>query len=206
MTATQLPMPTLSQTLWPVTQSSSFVRQAILAITGSLLLWVSAKIQVPLWPVPMTMQTYVVLALAAFMGRRLAVTTVLLYLLEGLAGLPVFAGSVAGPAYFVGTTTGYLVGFLLAAYMVGYMAERGWDRKILPALLMMTAGHVIIFISGLTWLIILNPKALGLVDSLTFAYQVGFQPFWLATILKTTLAMLTMPFLWQLVKSRKISS
>ncbi|MBL0338528.1 MAG: biotin transporter BioY [Rhodospirillaceae bacterium] len=205
MTAVQLPMSTLSQTLWPATPSLSFVRQAILAITGSLLLWVSAKIQVPLWPVPMTMQTYVILTLAAFMGRRLAVATILLYVLEGLAGLPVFASG-AGPAYLMGPTGGYLVGFLLAAYVVGYMAERGWDRKILPALLMMTAGHVIIFISGLTWLIILNPKALGLVDSLTFAYQVGLQPFWLATILKTTLAMLTMPFLWQLVKSRKISS
>ena len=205
MTAVQLPMSTLSQTLWPATPSLSFVRQAILAITGSLLLWVSAKIQVPLWPVPMTMQTYVILTLAAFMGRRLAVATILLYVLEGLAGLPVFASG-AGPAYLMGPTGGYLVGFLLAAYVVGYMAERGWDRKILPALLMMTAGHVIIFISGLTWLIILNPKALGLADSLTFAYQVGLQPFWLATILKTTLAMLTMPFLWQLVKSRKISS
>lgn len=205
MTAVQLPMSTLSQTLWPATPSLSFVRQAILAITGSLLLWVSAKIQVPLWPVPMTMQTYVILTLAAFMGRRLAVATILLYVLEGLAGLPVFASG-AGPAYLMGPTGGYLVGFLLAAYVVGYMAERGWDRKILPALLMMTAGHVIIFISGLTWLIILNPKALGLANSLTFAYQVGLQPFWLATILKTTLAMLTMPFLWQLVKSRKISS
>lgn len=204
MTVAPLPMTTLSQTLWPA-QSLSLIRQTVLAIAGSWVLWISAKIQVPLWPVPMTMQTYAVLALAAFMGRRLAVATVFLYLLEGLAGLPVFSGPVAGYMYLMGPTGGYLVGFLMAAYVVGYLAERGWDRKIFSALVMMTLGHFLIFIFGLSWLIALNPKAFGFLDSVAFAYQVGLQPFWLATVLKTTLAMLTMPFLWQLVKLRKTS-
>jgi biotin transport system substrate-specific component len=97
----------------------------VLAVIGSILLTISAKIQVPFWPVPMTMQTLVVLVLGVAYGWRLAGATVLLYLAQGALSLPVFAGG-GGLAYMSGPTGGYLVGFLLAAVAVGWLAERGW--------------------------------------------------------------------------------
>ena len=110
---------TLAAALWPTRRSLRFARDAALAVGGALALAVSAKIQVPFTPVPMTLQTLVVLALGAAYGSRLAAATVGLYLLEGLLGLPVFAGALAGPAYMVGPTGGFLAGFLVAAALVG---------------------------------------------------------------------------------------
>ena len=122
--------PTLAATLWPQQAASRIARFAALAIGGALALAISAKTQVPFYPVPMTLQTLVVLAIGAAFGARLAAATVLLYLGEGLAGLQVFAGLAAGPAYMAGPTGGYLVGFLFAAALVGWLAERGWDRSL----------------------------------------------------------------------------
>ena len=99
-----------------------------LALGGSLLLAISAKVQVPFYPVPLTLQTLVVLLLGATLGARLAAASVALYLIEGLAGLPVFAGAVAGPVYMAGPTGGFLVGFLAAAALIGFAADRRWDR------------------------------------------------------------------------------
>jgi biotin transport system substrate-specific component len=159
---------------------SGFARGAALALAGTLVLAASAKIQVPFYPVPMTLQTLVVLTLPALLGARLAVATVALYLAEGLVGLPVFAGAVAGPAYVIGPTGGYLAGFLLAAALVGVLADRGWTRGWAPALAAMTIGHVVIFVAGFAWLAL----ALG-ADK---AFAVGVAPFWAATIAKTLLA------------------
>ena len=123
-----------------------------LAFCGTLVLAVSAKVQVPFYPVPMTLQTLAVLALGAAFGARLAAATVALYLGEGLVGLPVFAGALAGPAYMAGPTGGYLAGFLVAAALVGWLAERGWDRAWPPPLAAMTLGHAVIFACGFAWL------------------------------------------------------
>jgi hypothetical protein len=122
--------PTLAATLWPQQAASRIARFAALAIGGALALAMSAKAQVPFYPVPMTLQTLVVLAIGAAFGARLAAATVLLYLAEGVLGLQVFAGASAGPAYMAGPTGGYLVGFLVAAALVGWLAERGWDRSL----------------------------------------------------------------------------
>ncbi len=100
-------------------------RFAALAIAGTLALALSAKVQIPFYPVPMTLQTLAVLAIGAAFGLRLAAATVALYLIEGLLGLPVFAGAVAGPAYMFGPTGGYLLGFLASAAFVGFAADRG---------------------------------------------------------------------------------
>ena len=105
------------------------VRGIVLAVIGSILLTISAKIQVPFWPVPMTMQTFVVLVLGVAYGWRLAGATVLLYLAQGALSLPVFAAG-GGLAYMSGPTGGYLVGFLLAAVAVGWLAERSWARSV----------------------------------------------------------------------------
>jgi biotin transport system substrate-specific component len=151
-----------------------------LAIGGSVLLAISAKVQVPFYPVPLTLQTLVVLLLGAFLGARLAAASVALYLIEGLMGAPVFAGAVAGPLYMAGPTGGFLVGFLAAAAMIGFAADRRWDRTALRLLISLSVGHAIVFAFGFAWLAqFLGPEK---------AFAAGVAPFALATVVKTLLA------------------
>ncbi|MDH5749223.1 MAG: biotin transporter BioY, partial [Rhodospirillales bacterium] len=119
MTTTQ---PTLIAALWPARKRLGVYRQGALAVAGSLLLILSAKISIPFWPVPMTMQTFAVLVIGMAYGPRLGLATVLLYLAEGAFGMPVFAGTPEkgiGLAYMMGPTGGYLVGFAVSAFLVG---------------------------------------------------------------------------------------
>jgi biotin transport system substrate-specific component len=151
-----------------------------LALGGSLLLVVSAKVQVPFYPVPLTLQTLVVLLLGAMLGVRLAAASVALYLVEGLAGLPVFAGALAGPVYMAGPTGGYLVGFLAAAALTGFVADRRWDRTWVRLLASLSLGHAVVFAFGFLWL----AQLIGAQK----AFAAGVAPFVLATIVKTLLA------------------
>ncbi|MEZ5845034.1 MAG: biotin transporter BioY [Hyphomicrobiaceae bacterium] len=163
-----------------------------IAVVGSLMLALSAKVQVPFWPVPMTMQTLVVLVLGAALGARLGAATVLVYLAEGAMGLPVFAGTPEkgiGLAYMFGPTGGYLVGFVLAAFLVGWLAERGWDRSVLRLFAAMTLGHVVILALGFAWLA-------GLIG-IEKAWLLGVVPFIAATVLKTALGALALPAAWK---------
>jgi biotin transport system substrate-specific component len=182
---------TLADALWSPAAGSPAVRAIALAVIGSILLTLSAKIQVPFWPVPMTMQTFVVLVLGVAYGWRLAGATVLLYLAQGALGLPVFAGG-GGPAYMAGPTGGYLVGFLLAAVAVGCLAERGWARSWTSTLAAMLIGTAIIFACGIAWLSTLVglPKAI----------DVGLKPFLLSEAVKIALATALVPFAWRLVQ------
>ncbi len=156
------------------------VRGFAVALGGSLLLAVSAKVQVPFYPVPMTLQTLVVLLLGAGLGARLATASVALYLIEGLAGLPVFAGAVAGPVYMAGPTGGFLVGFFAAAALIGFAADRLWDRTWIRLLVSLSLGHAIVFAFGFLWL----AQLVGAEK----AFAGGVAPFGLATIVKTLLA------------------
>jgi biotin transport system substrate-specific component len=174
---TDRPNATLVPTATP---AGSLLSGAALAVLGTLVLAVSAKVQVPFYPVPMTLQTLAVLTLGALFGPRLAAATLALYLAEGLAGLPVFAGVVAGPAYMAGPTGGYLLGFLLAATLVGGLAQRGWMRNWLLATAAMALGHVVLFAVGFAWLALL----LGAGK----AWALGVAPFYAATVAKTLLA------------------
>jgi biotin transport system substrate-specific component len=182
---------TLADALWSPAAGSPAVRAIALAVIGSILLTLSAKIQVPFWPVPMTMQTFVVLVLGVAYGWRLAGATVLLYLAQGALGLPVFAGG-GGPAYMAGPTAGYLAGFLLAAVAVGWLAERGWARSWTSTLAAMLVGTAIIFACGLGWLstLIGLPKAI----------DAGLKPFLLSEAVKIALATALVPFTWRLLQ------
>ncbi len=178
---------TVASAFWPQTGPAAgpaaIARAAILALLGTLLLAASAKVQVPFWPVPMTMQTFVVLVLGAAYGWRLGLGTVFAYLAEGAAGLPVFAGTPEkgiGLAYMAGPTGGYLIGFAVAAALVGWLAESGWARGVLRLTLAMVLGHAAIFLCGIFWL----AASIGWAK----AVAVGLTPFWAATILKTALA------------------
>jgi biotin transport system substrate-specific component len=164
-------------------------------IAGTALLTISAKVQVPLPYVPMTLQTLVVLMIGASYGWRLGGATVALYLAEGAMGLPVFANTPplpAGIGYFMGPTGGFLFGFLAAAVATGYMAERGWDRSLPRVIVMMAVGHALIFAFGVAWLAhLLGPAK---------AWAVGFVPFIAGTVLKTALAAALMRAAWTLVR------
>lgn len=189
---------TLAGFLWSRTDGRlGALRAAVLMLVGTALLTLSAKIQVPFYPVPMTMQTLVVLVLGAAYGWRLGSATLALYLVEGMAGLPVFANTppaVPSLAYLFGPTGGFLWGFVAGATVTGFMAERGWDRSLGRILVMMTAGHAVIFSLGLVWLSTLMP--------LGRAWQVGAEPFVVATILKTALAAAAMQAAWTFVARR----
>ena len=184
--------PTLAATLWPAAEHT-LVRSALIALAGSGLLWLSAKVQVPFWPVPMTLQSLVVLVLGATLGWRLGLATVMLYLAEGAAGLPVFAGSPEkglGLLYMAGPTGGYLVGFLAGVVAIGLLAERGWDRSIAWMFAAMTLGHALIFLFGWAWLAHLAGAEK--------AWLLGVVPFAAATLLKTAIASLAVPATWRL--------
>ena len=195
MTAATALKPTLSQSVLAGSSSLSLLQQVLLAVAGSLLLWASAKVQVPFWPVPMTMQTFVVLGLGAAFGWRLGMATVVLYLLQGAMGLPVFAGTPEkgiGLAYMAGPTGGYLAGFVLAAGITGWLAERGFDRNVLTMGLAMLAGTVAIYALGLGWL--------GALIGYEKAVQFGLVPFIPGDIAKLLLAAIVFPATWKWLK------
>lgn len=171
---------------------------AAAVIFGVCLLTLSAKVQVPFWPVPMTMQTLVVLMLGMAYGRWLGAATVLAYLAVGAAGFPVFAGTPqrgVGLAYMMGPTGGFLMGFLAAAWVTGVLAERGWDRSVLLSAAAMLVGTVTIFIFGLAPLI----ASAGLQR----AVEVGLVPFLASSGLKMALGAALMPALWYVLGGKR---
>ena len=185
---------TIADIVWPSRPQARAFRAAALMLLGVCLLTLSAKIQIPFWPVPMTMQTLVVLMIGMAYGWRLGAATVLAYLMAGAAGLPVFAGTPArgiGVAYMMGPTGGFLLGFLVSAAAVGFLGERGWDRSISRTAVAMVLGQAIITLAGVAWLAILFnlPKAI----------EVGFKPFLAASLLKVALGIVLMPTIWKLL-------
>ena len=190
---------TLAAAVWPAQDMSGtqkLIRFVALAIAGTLALNLSAKLQVPLPVVPLTLQTLVVLVLGASFGLRLSLASVSLYLLEGLVNLPVFAGTPEkgiGLPYMMGPTGGFLAGFLVAAAFIGFCAERGWDKTWWKLLAVMSVGHALIFTLGFAWLAkLIGPQK---------AFDLGVEPFLAATLIKTLLATAIVPGLWKLAGS-----
>jgi biotin transport system substrate-specific component len=168
--------------LWPARTDNRILRAVVLAVIGSALLTLSAKIQVPMIPVPMTMQTCLVLVLGMALGPTLGLATVLLYLAEGAAGLPVFAGTPEkglGVAYMMGPTGGYLVGFAIAAWAAGMISR--WRPDWIGLTLAALAGTVLIFGPGVLWLA-------GLLGDFEQAVALGLTPFLLGALVKGLLA------------------
>ena len=188
----------LAAALWPAA-GGRLLRPLTLVLLGSVLLTLTAKFQVPFYPVPMTLQPLAVLLIGAVYGWRLGGLTVLAYLAEGALGLPVFAGTPEkgiGVAYMLGPTGGYLLGFALAAALTGWLAERGWDRRPLSTLALLTAGMAAIYLPGLLWL----GSLLGW-DKPILA--LGLYPFLLGDALKIALAAATLPLVWRAVGRRR---
>ena len=189
------PVDTLLERLAPTdARGTAFARNAAVVIGGSLLLTLSAKLQIPFWPVPLTLQTMVVLCLGMVLGPRLGALAVLAYLAQGAAGLPVFAGTPEkgiGIAYMLGTTGGYLAGFVVAAFVTGLLARRAWDRSVVGTLAAMLVGNAIIYALGLLWL----GSVVGW-DKPVLAW--GMTPFLLGDLAKIVVAAALMPTLWRL--------
>lgn len=189
------PSSTLSHTLWPTdTRNSTIIRNVLLAVFGVAILTLSAKIKVPMYPVPVTLQPMVVLGIGAAFGFRLGVATLLLYVAEGALGIPVFAGTPekgVGIAYLMGPTGGYIFGFVLAAGAVGWLAERGWDRNILKMMIACLIGLALMYIPGL-----LQLGAIVGFDKPVLEW--GFYPFILADLVKLAIVAIGFPAVWSL--------
>jgi biotin transport system substrate-specific component len=179
----------LAAVVWPDRAEgfSGVLRTVILVALGTALLTLSAKINLPLPFVPMTLQTLVVLVIGAAYGWRLGGTTVIVYLAEGAIGLPVFAGPVGGLAPLLGPTAGYLVGFVAAVVVTGWLSERGWDRSVPLLFVAMGAGHIIILAAGFAWL------AFGMKLGFEKAWLVGIAPFIAASVIKNALGAALVP-------------
>lgn len=178
-------------------KTHTWLYDSFLVIGGSFLIALSAQIAIPLpfSPVPITGQTFAVLATGMLLGRWRGTAAVLAYLMEGSSGLPVFAAGTAGVAKILGPTGGYLVSFLPAAYLVGYLAEKGWDRKASTTFLAMIFGNIVIFGFGALWL----EKFVGF-DG---AFRLGVLPFLAGDVVKIGLATLTLPGAWKLLEKKK---
>jgi len=190
---------TLANAVWSEDKSNALMRNVALAVAGSIVLWISAKIQIPFYPVPLTMTTLAVLLIGAAYGWRLGLVTVALYLAEGAAGLPVFAGTPEkgiGLAYMLGGTGGYLVGYLLAVGAVGWLAERGFDRNFFTTALAMLVGNVLIYAPGLLWLGILFGWDKPILEW-------GLTPFIYGDLTKLAMAAAILPATWVLVNKIK---
>lgn len=185
--------PTLIGTLWPV-RTNSAARWILLIIGGSIFVAASAQIQVPMWPVPMTMQTFAVLLIGAAYGSRLGAATMVAYLAEGAVGLPVFAGFSGGIGVLQGPTAGYIAGFILAAGATGWLAERRWDRNLGTTALSMLIGNVLIYVPGLIVLA-------GFVGA-DKVFEFGLTPFLAGDALKLALAAVLLPSAWRIIGRR----
>lgn len=191
----------LAPALWTGNRA---IQNVVLVLIGTAVLTLSAKIQVPFWPVPITLQTLAVMLIAATYGSRLAVATMLAYIAEGALGLPVFANTppqIAGPAYLIGPTAGYIWGYVAAAAIIGFAADRGWSRSVPKLFAAMLAGEIVLFGMGFAWLAwfaTLSSGAIGM--GAEKALAAGVTPFLLADLLKLTLAALAVPAAWRLLR------
>ncbi|MET3580448.1 biotin transport system substrate-specific component [Mesorhizobium robiniae] len=179
----------------PEKGAARLATQLLLAIVGTLLLTLSAKTRVLLGPVDISMQTLAVFLIAAAFGMRLGVATLLLYMAEGAMGFPVFQGTPEkgiGIAYMFGSTGGYLAGFVIMAAIVGWAADRGWDRHPVKLFNALLVAEIIMMAMGFAWLaLLIGPEK---------SWQFGVVPFIVGDLIKVGLAASLVPAVWSLLK------
>ena len=175
----------------PKLKQNALLYDVALVVCTSMLIAAAAQLAVrlPFSPVPVTGQTLAILLAGALLGSKRGSLAVLAYLAEGAAGMPVFAGGTAGVAVFLGPTGGYLLGFVIAAWLVGRLAEQGWDRNVITTAGAMLGGNMVIYMPGLLWL-----SALAGTEQ---AVALGLAPFIVGDIAKLLLAALLLPLGWK---------
>lgn len=197
MTNSTIARPLVSLAL-PESRGARIATQIFLAVAGSLLLAVSARMKVVLGPVDMSLQTLVIFLIAIAYGRKLAVATLLLYLAQGAMGLPVFQSTPEkgiGLAYMLGSTGGYLAGFVVMAAIVGWAADRGWDRSPVKLFGAVLTAEVVMMAMGFAWLATL----IGVEKS----WQFGVVPFIVPDLIKVALASTLAPAIWALLPKHR---
>ena len=189
-------MTTFAPTLYARTfpRSNALLRDFMLVFSGAIFvaLLAQVKILLPFTPVPLTGQTFAVLLVGVTLGSKRGAASMIFYTVLGAFGLPVFAGGASGMAYLTGATLGYLVGFVVAAYLIGMLAERGLERNLRTSLLPFLAGTLVIYLFGAGWLAMLFGVEKALV--------LGVLPFLVGDAIKMILAALALPSAWRLVR------
>ena len=192
---------TLANRLWPQTQSSSLARNIVLAVVGSLIVAGAAQITVPMYPVPMTLQTLAVLGVGAAYGSRLGAAALLLYAIEGAVGLPFFAGGKSGlfdsrlDYLLPSSSMGYIVGFILAAWLVGRLVESGWANSLVKTAFAALIGGALLYVPGIIWLAIWASKTMNIdiTTATSSALSWGLYPFIVGDLIKAILAGVGVP-------------
>ncbi len=197
---------TLAQRALPI--SNATVRNILLAVAGSLFVAAAAQVTVPFWPVPMTMQTLAVLLVGGAYGARLGAATLGLYAVEGAIGLPFFAGGKNGifdgklDYVLPASSMGYIVGFVIAAGLVGYLAQSGWINSLGRMVAAAFAGAVVLYVPGLIWLAIWAAKTQGFdaATAMQKSLEWGLYPFLFGDALKAAIAGLGLSAGWKALK------
>jgi biotin transport system substrate-specific component len=185
--------PTLSTQYFP--RAANWLRDLTLIIIGSLFIAILARVEIPLpfTPVPITGQTFGVLLVGATLGSKRGAASLVLYLLEGVLGLPFFAGGAHGLSVVIGATGGYLIGFIGAAYVIGLLAERGLERSVRTSFIPFLVGTIVIYVFGVAWLAVV-------LGNLGKAIAGGLLPFLIGDAIKLIAAALALPAAWKLVR------
>ena len=188
----------------------SILKNLLIILIGSILYALSARITIPIPPVPVTLQTLVLLTFSMAVGSRLAFLTFALYIFEGIIGIPVFAKPpFSGFYYLIGPSGGYLLGMLIASYFVGYLAEKNYDKNFIKSLITIFIGTIIIFIPGLIWLGFwfdqYHPELsqqINLGEGYKYAFKYGLLVFKFTEPVKIALAACITPLIWHFVKKK----
>lgn len=197
--------------LSPKSAGARVATQIATVVLGTLVLWASAKISVPVMPIPVSLQTMAVAGLAAAFGWRIGVATLMLYLVEGLAGLPVFAYG-GGIQYLASPSFGFILGYIPMAYIIGKAADQGAGKKLLTLFAAMLIGDTVLFAFGFAWLLAVStiivqagaalPSWIDAGNLLGSAFKNAVEPFILWDIVKMAFAALTVTGIWQLARRK----
>lgn len=196
----------LGDVLVPSAGAGLWLKRAVMIVAGVAALWLSAKVKIAIEPVPVTLQVLVVMSIGMAYGFRMAVATLLAYLALGAAGEPVFAGTPekgVGLPYMLGATGGYLLGFVGAAGVVGWLAERGWDRSVITTALAMAIGLIVLYVPGVLWLAFGFPLFPAISEFSGYGLAKGIEwgvfPFLWIDAIKLAVAAVAFPAIWRLV-------
>jgi biotin transport system substrate-specific component len=185
----------------PSTRSRAFAVDAGVVLAGVALVALLAKISFFVGPVPITGQTLGVILVGAALGAKRGAASLTTYMLLGLAGLPIFAGPVAGPAYVLSPSFGFIVGFIPAAFVAGWFAERTWDRKPVLAFVGFAAASIIPFVFGVPYLAFILSNVLGVDITFASLMDIGVLPFIAGGLIKAAVAALLVPLAWRGVRT-----
>lgn len=185
----------------PSGRARAFAMDAALVLAGVALVALLAKVSFFIGPIPITGQTLGVIVVGAALGSKRGAASLTTYLLAGLAGLPVFAGPIAGPAYVLAPSFGFIIGFIPAAFVAGWFAEKAWDRRPWLAFVGFVAASIIPFVIGVPYLALILATVVGADVTVASVLEAGVWPFIVPGLIKAAAAALAIPAAWSLVRA-----